>query len=344
MEHGTDDFSTAKGIPVTESLRNFIVDELGLGNLEIQDIRNNWANKEAAYDWALDNLADRCHDKMIFSVGLRGDYLAAPWTMYDYTTASKGFCFWLDETDPVDRAIMNRIFAKKQYPVGTSVFGFGMNEIGDDLNKITNINNAGFVVSDYYANGSYWCSFPNKSFQQRQGVASEVQANKIYVAISLSDGDNVQFDQNSLYRIFKEDPQRGTVPLGVTLAAGLQELDPKLLEFYYKNATKNEELTAGPSGFQFIYGDDYVLSGKFTEWLDMNKKWLATAGFHTAHLWQTPDHNNFKRYMDESGVSLVLDGDDKTFSTSTMSYKYSGTSVRMNQGTHCWTEETYTGI
>ena len=30
-----------------------------------------------------------------------------------------------------------------------------MNANGDELNKITNIHNAGFVVSDYYANGSY---------------------------------------------------------------------------------------------------------------------------------------------------------------------------------------------
>ena len=43
----------------------------------------------------------------------------------------------------------------------------------------------------------------------------------------------------------------------MTLAAGLQELNPKLLEFYYKNMTPNDELTAGPSGFQFIYGDYY---------------------------------------------------------------------------------------
>ena len=66
---------------------------------------------------------------------------------------------------------------------------------------------------------------------------------KIYVAISLSDGDNIQFDANSLYQIFKEGKRRGEVPVGVTLAAGLQELNPKLLEFYYKNMTPNDELT-----------------------------------------------------------------------------------------------------
>ena len=34
---------------------------------------------------------------------------------------------------------------------------------------------------------------------------------------------------------------------------------------------------------RFIYGDYYAQSGKYAEWLEMNKKWLSTAGFHTAH-------------------------------------------------------------
>lgn len=327
-----------KGIPVTEYMKNFIETELGgIGSLQVKDIRNMWASKAEAYDWAINNLADNCHKKISFSAGLRSDYKDNPWRMYDYTVACKGFCFWLDETNGDDKAIMTRIFDKMQYPVGSSVFGFGLNTVGDDLNKFTNTRNAGFVVSDYYANGSYWCSFANKSFQQRRGVAGTVEPGKIYVAISLSDGDNVQFDQNSLYQIFKEGKRRGDVPVGVTMAAGLQELNPKLLEFYYKNITQNDELTAGPSGFQFIYGDEYAHSGKYTEWIDLNNKWLSTAGFHTAHLWNTVEQMYFKQYMEGSNVDLVMDGSDRTHTTGSL-YKYLNNVVRIDQGTHCWGE------
>ncbi len=325
-----------KGIPVTVYMKNFIDTELGgTGSLQIKDIRGMWTSKADAYNWAIENLAAGCNKKISFSAGLRSDYKDNPWRMYDYTVASKGFCFWLDETNGDDKAIMNSIFDKMQYPVGSSVFGFGMNSIGDDLNKFTNTRNAGFVVSDYYANGSYWSSFSSKSFQQRKGVAGTVEPGKIYVAISLSDGDNVQFDQNSLYQIFKEGKRRGEVPVGVTMAAGLQELNPKLLEFYYKNLTQNDELTAGPSGFQFIYGDEYAQSGKYADWIDMNSKWLATAGFHTAHLWNTVEQMYFKQYMEGSKVDLVMDGSDRTH-TSGSSYKYLNNVVRIDQGTHCW--------
>jgi len=328
--------SQEKGIPVTQYMKDFIENELGgVGNLQVKDIRGNWTSKTEAYNWAIQNLADNCHDKISFSAGLRSDYKDNPWRMYDYTVACKGFCFWLDETNGDDKALMNSIFDKMQYPVGASVFGFGYNTIGDDLNKFTNTRNAGFVVSDYYANGSYWCSFPGKAFQQRRGIAGTVEPGKIYVAISLSDGDNVQFDQNSLYQVFKEGKRRGEVPVGVTLAAGLQDLNPKLLEFFYKNMTQNDELTAGPSGFQFIYGDEYAQSGKYAQWIEMNNKWLSTAGFHTAHLWNTAEQMYFKQYMEGSGVDLVMDGWDRTHTTGA-SFKYINNVVRIDQGTHCW--------
>ncbi len=324
-------------IPVTPALYQFMQTNLDLTGLVVENIINKWPTEAAAYDWALNEYASTVSKTMIFSAGLRNDYLTGPWTMFDYTVASKGFCFWLNEDDALDRAIMDKIFQTLNMPVGSSVFGFGLNQIGDHLNKMTNRNNGGFVVSDYYANGTFWSSYPNKSFQQRKGIASEVKPGKVYVALSLSDGDNIQFDQNSLYEIFKYDTNRGKVPVGVTLAAVLQELNPKLLEFYYKNATKNEELTAGPSGFQFIYGDYYKESGKYDEWIAMNKKWLETAGFHTAHLW-IATRDNFKSYMDGSGIELALDGEMGQTANAPASHKFNGTTVRIDQGTHCWTE------
>lgn len=325
------------GIPVSQTVYDFMRANLDLSGLAVEDIRNKWTSEAAAYDWALDNYENSVDKHMIFAAGLRSDFLTGPWTMFDYTVASKGFCFWLNEENSADRAIMDKIFARLKFPVGSSVFGFGMNEIGDHLNKITNNKNAGFVVSDYYANGSFWSSFPNKSFKQRQGIATDVKPGKVYVSLNFSDGDNIQFGQNSLYDIFRNDPNRGKVPVGVTMASVLQEINPKLLEYYYKNATNNEEFTAGPSGFQFIYGDYFQQSGKYAEWLGLNNKWLATAGFHVAHLW-IANGANFKQYMDASNLALIMDGEMHQTANAPASHKFNGKTVRLDQGTHCWTE------
>lgn len=326
-----------RGIPVSQTVYEFMRDNLNITGLEVDDIRNKWATERDAYTWALNNYANTVNKNMIFAAGLRNDFLTGPWTMFDYTVASKGFCFWLNEENSADRAIMDDVFNRLNMPVGSSVFGFGMNEIGDHLNKITNNKNSGFVVSDYYANGTFWSSFPNKSFQQRKGIATDVKPGKVYVSLNFSDGDNIQFGQNALYDIFRNDPNRGKVPVGVTMAAVLQELNPKLLEFFYQRATKNEEFTAGPSGFQFIYGDYYQQSGKYTEWLALNKKWLATAGFHVAHLW-IANGNNFKQYMDASDLDLIMDGEMGQTANALPSEKFNGKTVRLDQGTHCWTE------
>lgn len=78
--------------------------------------------------------------------------------------------------------------------------------------------------------------------------------------------------------MWENDSLRGTVPVGTTMAAGLQEINPFLLEWYYKHKSENDELVAGPSGYQFIYGRDYQKEG-YESWLEKNRRWLASAGF-----------------------------------------------------------------
>lgn len=98
----------------------------------------------------------------------------------------------------------------------------GYAKSGDDLLYVTNRYNIGYVVSDYYANGSFWCSYPNKSFKQRPAEPSRPENGKIYVSVVFSDGDNVQFDQNALYGIWTDDKDRGAFPVGTTFCAGMQ--------------------------------------------------------------------------------------------------------------------------
>ena len=41
--------------------------------------------------------------------------------MYDYVAASKGFVFWLDDSNGDDKQIMDNIFNSGSYPVGSSL-------------------------------------------------------------------------------------------------------------------------------------------------------------------------------------------------------------------------------
>ena len=296
-----------KGLPLTEEMYVSLTSETPWrGNVE--RLYDRWASKRDAYEWAMKRLQPSCHGNILFSLGLRSDWLGNPWTLYDYAVASKGFAFWLDDADPEERSIIEDICKNGSYKPGAIVMGYAKS--GDDLLYVTNRYNIGYVVSDYYANGSFWCSYPNKGFKQRPGKAVKAEPGKIYVSVVFSDGDNVQFDQNALYAIWTDDEDRGEFPVGTTLCAGLQELNPFLLEWYYKHKSDNDELMAGPSGYQFIYGRDYSEEG-YEDWLELNNKWLASAGFKTGCFWHTSyGTDRFYRYVETAGLEGVFNGDD----------------------------------
>ena len=120
------------------------------------------------------------------------------------------------------------------------------------------------------------------------------------------------------------------------MAASLQELNPVLLEYFYKNLTPNDELVAGPSGFQFIYGDKYN-ENNYEKWLETNQKWLETAGFHTACLWNTTNKERFGRYMQTCGLQGVFDGFENNKERYEVGRDGEGV-VCILQGAHCWEE------
>jgi len=324
------------GLPLTERMYRRLSRRYGWsGNVE--RLYGRWSSRNAAYEWAMEKLQPGCHKSIIFSLGLRNDWMGNPWTLYDYAVATKGFTFWLDDADPVYAATIDKICANGNFQPGSIVMGYAQS--GDDLLYITNKYNIGYVVSDFYANASFWSSYPNKSFKQRKGKALKAEDGKIYVSVVFSDGDNLQFDQNALYQIWTEDDKRGEFPVGTTLSAGLQELNPFMLEWYYSHATKNDELLGGPSGYQFIYGRDYNDEG-YGKWLELNNKWLSGAGFKTACLWHTSyatDH--FDRYIETCGLEGIFTGDDD------MILDVKDGTVIMNQGDHLvWENDLYNNL
>lgn len=314
-----------KGLPLTEAMYASLVSETPWsGNVE--RLYGRWADRKEAYDWAMERLQPACNGSILFSLGLRSDWTGNPWVLYDYAVASRGFTFWLDDADSLERSVIEDVCANGNFSPGSIVMGYAKS--GDDLLYVTNKYNIGYVVSDYYSNGSFWCSYPNKAFSQRKGKAVKAEDGKIYVSVVFSDGDNIQFDQNALYDIWTNDKERGGFPVGTTFCAGLQELNPFLMEWYYSQMTDNDEIMAGPSGYQFIYGRDYSEEG-YESWLELNSRWMASAGFKTGCFWHTSyGTERFYRYLETCGLEGVFNGDDDVVLDC-----HEGV-VTMNQGDH----------
>jgi GxGYxYP putative glycoside hydrolase C-terminal domain/GxGYxYP_N second domain/GxGYxYP third domain/GxGYxYP_N 1st domain len=293
-----------QGIPVTETIKNELISEFGWKG-EVEDFRNRWANRIDAYNWALIHLMPHCTKKVIFATSNRRDKyrerIGNPIT--DYAVASKGFVFWLNFDKPDELTEIRKIFSTLGYGVGTSLMGYASD--GDAANEIANRYGIGYVVSELYANGSFWSSFPDKTYTQSPRKAVKAEPGKVYASIIWSDGDNLEMDQNPIYK-FWHDPARGTVPVGTELAPALQELNSPLLDWYYSHMTTNDELIAGPTGVQYIF-IQYFNDRLFPAWCRLTREWCQDAGFHTGHIWLAPIPSvKYSEYMTMCGFDGVL--------------------------------------
>jgi len=278
------------GIPVTEAVQKELISEFGWKG-EVEDFRDKWTNRIEAYDWALTNLMPHCSKQVVFWVQMDKPLI-------DYIMASKGFDFSLDAKNPYERAEVEKIFRAKGYGAGTSLMGYA----GDNANELANPCGIGYVVSDFYHNGSFWSSFPNKTYTQAPGKAMAAQPGKVYVSFMWSDGDNIQFDQNALFE-FWHDPYRGTIPVATPLSPTLQELNSPLLDWYYSKMTTNDELVAGPTGVQFIYIRNFR-DDLFSTWCELTREWCGDAGFHSGRIWRANNPSaKYSIYMKMCGFT-----------------------------------------
>jgi GxGYxYP putative glycoside hydrolase C-terminal domain/GxGYxYP_N second domain/GxGYxYP third domain/GxGYxYP_N 1st domain len=290
------------GIPVTEAVKDELISEFSWKG-DVEDFRNRWSNRIEAYNWALENLMPGCTKQVVFATGDPRDRGAFESPITDYAVASKGFVFWLDFKKPDEVAEIKKIFSTSGYGVGTSLMGYA--NVGDAANVVANPYGIGYVVSELYANGSFWSSFPDKTYKQSPGKAVKAEPGKIYACISWSDGDNLEVDQNPLYKYW-HDPARGTIPVATPLAPALQELDTPLLDWYYSKMTTNDEIEADPSGFQFIYVELFNNS-LFPAWCNLNRIWCADAGIRVANIWMARNPSSkYSTYLKTCGFEGVI--------------------------------------
>src|SRR5262249_34747033 len=100
-----------------------------------------------------------------------------------------------------------------------------------------------------------WTSVPNTtSIAQLSpgGPVGSIDSSSVYVAFTLSDGDNLQYIQHRMLQRW-QDPARGSFPLGWTISPVLSQAAPAMAAYYVRTATAHDELLAGPSGAGYMY-------------------------------------------------------------------------------------------
>ncbi len=244
-------------------------------NLPIaQDLRGRFTTKYQVYNYLYTNLWPNCPHRLC-----SGLYTNLHGNLRDYLVAVKAACVWLDPANGVDALTLAPFMA--DLAANKSLYiGWWPSE-ADGLNWIAQYG-IPVLASDWYRNGSVF-----------SGVAQPINVpeipppppleNKVYVALILSDGDNIQYMQHVL-KMWWDTPARGAIPLGWTVTPLAAEMDPVLFNYYWSTATTNDCLVSGPSGAGYTHMQNWS-AANMAGFAKLSDPYLRRSGLRIITVW-----------------------------------------------------------
>jgi hypothetical protein len=224
----------------------------------LEDLQKyQWSSRLQAYRWAQQNLLAGASSRII--AGLNPQTFSG---LRSFLVATRAFVYWLDASQYLpecnagivsERSLMQQLY---QTFAGHAVhLGWFVNEPGGVA--LTSQAAIPVLASDYFTNLEVWTApqVPALSITPRKAdIALEAMpvANKVYVSFTMSEGDNMQYCQHRLLNLWN-DRERGSVPIGWTLAPSLLQTAPAMVDYYLRTATANDEFIAGPSGAAYLF-------------------------------------------------------------------------------------------
>ncbi len=208
----------------------------GLGvNLPIladaRTLPTSWA---AIYSYALTNFGPSANTRVLHHLGGKNGTNFCMLNV-DYLVAQKIFSFNFAVTTPNPTTIENQILALT--PPNTPVIGvwgldYGLNEHG----YVSRVTASGkFLVVTYEsANLSFTTGLPQAPIPIQKSRALTLDTNKVYVAFSETDGDNLSF-VDRIFPLWMNVTNRVAYPLGWEVCVTLNELNPVAAEWFYRN-------------------------------------------------------------------------------------------------------------
>jgi len=200
------------------------------------------------YDYLYQNFWAQCEKRFIVSArptDRGGDFHHTR----DIAAACGAAVVWLDSRIPAEREMMRKFLSGMTAGEAVALGWYTTERSG-----ITTASEFGIgtMPSDFFLNASVY-SGTDHAIQIPKVPRMPELTNRVYVALFISDGDNIQYAQRALRRIWDRSASiRGKVPLNWTIAPGLVDIGPGILNYYYTTATPNDCFVCGPSGMGYM--------------------------------------------------------------------------------------------
>lgn len=212
-----------------------------------EDLRGRFRDDLAANTWAVDNLWPRTTHRLLVAMDPR-----FAGSVRDYAVANRALTLFLHVGIPEEAALLDRVL--RTMPPNSPYVGWFPHEKGS--NEPAGIRflseRSVYNVAAQHFNNLTVFSGATASYAHSQRAPSIPLENKIYVTVTVSDGDNIAYVQH-LRRVLWDDPARGHVAINWTMNSLLADAAPAILSYFQRTTSSEDYLVAGSSGAGYMY-------------------------------------------------------------------------------------------
>jgi len=241
------------------------------------DLRGQFTSKLQVYQTIYDTYWPNLDHRLL--IGLNPDVHKS--ALREYATALGTALIWLDPHVAGESELLNRFLSSM--PAGSNYMGWWPEEApGVERASRYGIST---IASDWATNLTMHSGMPRKVNPKTMPPKPTLQ-NKIYVAFILSDGDNLQYVEHLMRKLWN-NPDRGSVPMGWTLSPAMLDAMPGALNYYWQTATTNDNLISGPSGYGYVYPNSFPNQNSLNQFVAKTEDYNRRAGFRVVTIWNT---------------------------------------------------------
>lgn len=259
----------------------------------------------SVYEYLYENYWKDCTHKAITSLNpTMVGYLR------DYGIAIKSAIVWLNVRDAAEKELLEK-FLKDMTP-GQSCY-LGWFPEGNEAAAISLSSEYGLLTfpSDYCENLTLLSSVTARNQIQIPTVPeAPALENKVYVALCMSDGDNLQYLQHRMKALWS-NPLFGSFPVSWTISPSSVIAQPAILATYYRRLNENAALNAntafltGPSGIAYNYPRSWQNKDAIREVMELTNEYCKLAGISVVNTWN--DNNGWREGMTQAEATMFAE-------------------------------------
>jgi hypothetical protein len=243
----------------------------------LADLRGQYTSKLQVYQTIFSTYWPNIDHRLL--IGLNPDVHKA--ALREYATALGAAVVWLDPNIAAESTLLNSFLSSM--PPGSNYMGWWP----DEQPGVQRTSEYGIttIASDWCSNLTMH-SGTSRTVTLKPVPPKPALQNKLYVAFILSDGDNLQYIEHLMRKLWN-NPDRGAVPMGWTLSPAMLDAMPGALNYFWQTATDNDNLISGPSGYGYTYPNSWPNQNLLNLFVARTEDYNRRAGFRVITIWNT---------------------------------------------------------